>query len=180
MATRLSPPAGGLPSGTLFAAPSAFTGGVAGTMATTLGDVALAASGSVTQYWVENFDITVNIAPIYVDSWYQGYIGTMPVTLGDVVMQASEASAYTGTMHPTLGPFVLSTSGSSGLPAFGPMNIVLGEFSMNFTGAHVAPINGTMITTLGDFLMVAGLEFLGKKTSQVVLAEKKTSNVYVR
>lgn len=180
MATRFSTTNGGLPSGTLFAPPSAFTGGVAGTMNIALGEFVMSASGAVTQYWVENFDITVNVAPIYVDTWYQGAIGTMPITMGSFVMQASEVSAYTGTMHPTLGPFVMSASGFSGLPAFGTMNIAMGEFAMNFVGSHVTPITGTMNITMGSFVMLAGLEFLGKKTTKVVFSEKLTSRVYVR
>lgn len=180
MATRFAPSAGGLSSGTLFAPVSAFTGGVSGTMAAILANDVVAMTGQVTQFWVEPFDITVNLAPTYFDTYYAGTIGTMAVTLADAVLNANEAAIYSGPMAVTLADDVVNFVGSAGLPNSGTMNVLLANDVFSASGSFIVPITGTMSAVLADAVFSAGLQFITKKTFDVRFTESKSFNIHVR
>ncbi len=180
MATRFAPQTGGAVSGTLFDQTSDFAGGVSGTMTATLTSGTMSATGDVTQFWVESFDITVNVAPTYVETFYAGSIGTFFPTLSDAIMESSESPAYYGTISATLDDAISSVSGAVGLPSFGTMSAILSPGTMNFVGSHIVPIAGVLSATLADSVLIAGYEFIGKKFTKVYFKETFKSTIWVR
>jgi hypothetical protein len=122
----------------------------------------------------------VNLAPTYVDTYYEGVIGTINATLADSVLYASEALVYTGSIAATLPNDAMSFSGAVGLPSSGIINARLLEDAMNFSGSHITPIVGTISATLRDAVLVAGQQHITRKTFNVRFREKLSFNVHVR
>lgn len=152
---RFGTQSGGL-SGVLFAAQDAFVG-ISGTFAATLNPVVMAASGSIAQVFVEIFDVTVNISPNYLDSYYEGTIGTFAATLNPVVMVANEGIVINGVFNATL----------------------IGV-QMAAVGAHILPVTGVFAATLNPIIMSAGASPIGIGSSSVTMRSLFSGSVTSR
>jgi hypothetical protein len=102
---------------------------VTGTLATTLGDLTLAAAGTET------------------------FTATLATTLGNLTLAAVGTETFTGSLATTLGDMTLAGTGTETFP--GTLATTLGDVTLAADGTAILAATGTLATTLGDATLAA-------------------------
>jgi hypothetical protein len=173
---------------------------VTGTLAVTLDDTTLAASGEETfsGTLASTLDDTTLAA-----TGAETFTGTLAATLDDTTLVASGAETFSGTLAATLDDTTLASAGLVANPVTGTLattlddtqfvatgdetftgtlSTTLDDTTLSAAGAVAIPVTGTLATTLADTTLVAtgtSLTILPTPTSRtyVIRRETRTSSI---
>jgi phosphodiesterase/alkaline phosphatase D-like protein len=129
--------------------------GATGTLATTLDDSVLAATGSET--FTGTLATTLDDSVLAASGTVANPVtGTLAVTLADDALAASGAETFTGTFATTLDDSTLAASGTVANPVTGTLATTLDDAVLAASGTSgAAGITGTLAVTLDDAVLAA-------------------------
>jgi hypothetical protein len=145
---------------------------VTGTLAVTLDDTTLAATGAETfsGTLAATLDDTTLAA-----SGVETFTGTLAITLDDTTLAASGGETFGGTLAATLDDTQLAATGAETFT--GTLSTTLDDTTLSASGAVAVPVTGTLAATLADTTLAAtgtSLTVLPTPASRTYIIRRET------